>query len=115
MPAPRLENRKVKIPKPTLEHHRQRMGKGVEPNKFGPNPNSSSCLLFISGGVALPLSYFILYRVQDCAHHVNLSFLLEEGLSMKDSLDRVHSVFESPNREERGQACGLKFIARAMI
>ena len=71
VPAPRLENRKV------ILSFRQQChtplgkegaspptdGGGVEPNKFGPNPNSLSCLLFISGGAAIPLSYFILYRV----------------------------------------------------
>ncbi len=88
---------------------------GVEPNKFGPNPNSSSCLLFISGGVALPLSYFISYRVQDCAHHVHLSFLLEEGLSTKDSLDRVHSVFGESKSGGAQTGSRFKFIVRATI
>ena len=39
-------------------------------------------------------------------------FLMEEGLSTKDSLGRVHSVFGSPNREEYRQqgARDLKFF-----
>ena len=93
-PIHRLENRKVKIPKPTLEHHRRRTGEGSNQIKIGPNPHSSSCLIFISGGVAFPpLSYFISYHCcERCAHHVRIFFLMEEGLSTKDSLGRVHSA-----------------------
>ncbi len=39
-PIHRLENR-IKIPKPTLKHHRQRTGAGVVPINIGPNPTST--------------------------------------------------------------------------
>jgi hypothetical protein len=87
-------------------------GGGVEPNKIGPNPNSSSCLIFISGGVAFPPPSHISYHIIACASDVHIMctyFLMEEGLSTKDSLGRVHSVFGSPNREERRQQGGLRF------
>lgn len=68
-------------------------GGGVEPNKIGPNPNSSSCLISYPGEwLSPPLSYFISYHrmCERCAHHVHLfsdgGRAQYEGLSWQGSL-----------------------------
>ncbi len=92
VPATRLENREVKIPKPILEHHHQRTGEG--PNQINLVQTQTCRLVFYSylGEWLSPfnISYCIVY-IRDCAHHVHLSFLLKERLSTKDSLGRAHS------------------------